>query len=503
MSGCNISIVVPCYNEDEVIDTFHATLLSVLEATQQTFEVCYIDDGSNDNTLRCLCALAARDRRIRYTSFSRNFGKEAAILAGLRMARGEAVVLMDADLQHPPRLVPHMLQLRQHGYDQVVARRDRAGDGVLRSLISSAYYRAMGHGMDVDIIDGEGDFRLLSRSAVEAILSMPETNRFSKGIFAWIGFKTVSFEYHNVGRAAGRSKWGGRRLFNYGIDGLISFNNRPLRLAFYAGLALSVTAAVYALWTIVNVALHGVEVPGYTTLLTVVIALGGIQLATAGIVGEYVGRIYYEAKRRPLYIVQATSDAPPPSKPADATDMSRPRAHRLEPGYSPVGPGPRKRSRARTMRQFLTFATIGIVNTSVYLTVYIALNSWLPYLAAHSIGFMVSVVGSFLLNTHITLRTKPTWRAFFRYPLSSVVNMLVSGLLLFLAVDTLGLNKNTAAVIAGILATPLSFLLARWAIVSGARSRRPSAAPYSATAGAENAQTVDARCECRRAGRRW
>ncbi|EME98032.1 glycosyltransferase [Streptomyces mobaraensis NBRC 13819 = DSM 40847] len=501
MPECNISIVVPCYNEDEVIDTFHATLLSVLEATQQAFEICYIDDGSSDDTLRCLCALAAGDRRIRYTSFSRNFGKEAAILAGLRMSRGEAVVLMDADLQHPPSLVPYMLQLRQHGYDQVVARRDRAGEGVLRSLISSAYYRAMGHGMDVDIIDGEGDFRLLSRSAVEAVLSMPETNRFSKGIFAWIGFETVSFTYHNVGRAAGRSKWGGRRLLNYGIDGLISFNNRPLRLAFYSGLALSFTAAVYALWTIVNVALHGVEVPGYTTLLTVVIALGGIQLVTAGIVGEYVGRIYYEAKRRPPYVVRATSDAPPPAQPADAVAVSRSGAHRPGPGSSPVGP--RTRSRARTMRQFLTFAAIGIVNTSVYLTVYVALNSWLPYLAAHAIGFAVSVVGSFFLNTHITLHAKPTWRAFVRYPLSSIVNMLASGILLFLGVDTLGLNKNSAAVIAGILATPLSFLLARWAIVSGARGRRPSAAPYNAAADTEHEQTVDARRECRRAGGRW
>ncbi|WP_181794644.1 glycosyltransferase [Streptomyces sp. WELS2] len=490
MPECSISVVVPCFNEEEVIGRFHAALLSVLEATRQTFEICYIDDGSSDDTLRCLCALAAGDRRIRYTSFSRNFGKEAAILAGLRMSRGEAVVLMDADLQHPPGLIPHMLQLRRHGYDQVVARRDRAGDGALRSLISSAYYRVMGHGMDVDIIDGEGDFRLLSRSAVEAVLSMPETNRFSKGIFAWIGFETVSFKYHNVDRAAGRSKWGGRRLLNYGIDGLISFNNRPLRLAFYAGLALFFTAAVYALWTIVNVALHGVEVPGYTTLLTVVIALGGIQLVTAGIVGEYVGRIYYEAKGRPPYIVRATSDAPPPSQPADATAVRRTGAHRLGPEYSAVGP--KKRSGARTMRQFLTFAAIGIVNTAVYLTVYIALNSWLPYLVAHSIGFAVSVVGSFLLNTHITLRTKPTWRAFVRYPLSSIVNMLVSGLLLFLAVDTLGLNKNIAAVIAGIVATPLSFFLARWAIVSGARGRRPSAAPYNAAAGTGREQTVDA-----------
>ncbi|MFF2502224.1 glycosyltransferase [Streptomyces sp. NPDC058067] len=487
MTGCQISIVVPCYNEDEVIDTFHAAVVSVLETTRQTFEICYVDDGSSDTTRRRLCSLAGPDRRVRYISFSRNFGKEAAILAGLRMSRGDAVVIMDADLQHPPRLIPHMLQLRQHGYDQVVARRDRAGDGVVRSLLSSAYYRVMGHGMDVEIIDGEGDFRLLSRSAVKAVLAMPETNRFSKGIFAWIGFDTVSFNYHNVSRVAGRSKWGGRRLFNYGIDGLISFNNRPLRLAVYAGLTLCFTAVVYALWTITNVALHGVEVPGYTTLLTATVALGGIQLATLGIVGEYVGRIYYETKHRPPYIVRETSDTPPlmpPAQPDDTHDMWSTGAHRRGPGSAPAGPT--ERSRARTVRQFLTFAAIGIVNTLVYLAVYVTLNRWLPYLAAHVIGFAVSVLGSFFLNTFITVRTTPTWRAFVRYPLSSIANMTASGILLVLGVETLGLNKNTAAVIAGILATPLSFLLARWAIVSGTRDRRAPETPYGAAAETEH-----------------
>ncbi|MGW4240089.1 glycosyltransferase [Streptomyces sp. NPDC004749] len=487
MTGCHISIVVPCYNEDEVIDTFHATLVSVLEATRQTFEVCYVDDGSSDTTRRRLCSLAGADRRVRYTSFSRNFGKEAAILAGLRMSRGDAVVIMDADLQHPPSLIPRMLQLRQHGYDQVVARRDRAGDGVVRSLLSSAYYRAMGHGIDVEIIDGEGDFRLLSRLAVEAVLAMPETNRFSKGIFAWIGFDTASFNYHNVSRVAGRSKWGGRRLLNYGIDGLISFNNRPLRLAVYVGLTLCFTAAVYALWTITNVALHGVKVPGYTTLLTVAVALGGIQITTLGIVGEYVGRIYYETKCRPPYIVRETSDTPPPAAPAQPDDVRgirSTRAQRRGPGSAPTGPS--EHSRARTVRQFLTFAAIGVVNTFVYLAVYVTLNRWLPYLVAHVIGFAVSVAGSFILNTYITLRTTPTWRAFVRYPLSSIANMTVSGILLFLCVEALGLNKNAAAAIAGILATPLSFLLARWAIVSGARGRGPSAAPYGAAADTEH-----------------
>jgi glycosyltransferase involved in cell wall biosynthesis/putative flippase GtrA len=467
MDAIDVSVVVPCFDEGEVIGTFHRTLLAVLDEAGVVFEICYVDDGSRDSTRAQLRDLAAADRRVRYTSFSRNFGKEAAMLAGLRMTRGAAVVLMDADLQHPPHLLPRMLELHGQGHDQVIARRDRTGEGVVRHLLSSGYYRAMGHGMDVEVVDGEGDFRLLSRSAVDAVLALPEANRFSKGIFSWIGYDTVSFTYQNVSRAAGCSKWGGRRLLNYGIDGLISFNNRPLRLVIYAGLTLCVAAFAYALWIVVGVALHGVSVPGFATLMTVVLAIGGIQLATLGIIGEYVGRIYSETKRRPHYLVRETEEdgLRGPDTPA---------------GRAPPAPPPAAGKAAfvssRTVRQFFTFAAIGVVNTAVYLSVYVALNPFIPYLVAHVIGFCVSVVGSFLLNTYITCRTRPTWAGFLRYPLSSVVNLVFSGLLLFLGVHSLGLGKNIAAVIAGVLATPLSFLLARWAITSGvarADSRSP------------------------------
>ncbi|MFE6155845.1 glycosyltransferase [Streptomyces sp. NPDC057889] len=463
MDTIEVSVVVPCFDEGEVISTFHHTLLAVLEESGSAFEICYVDDGSRDSTRAQLRDLTAADRRVRYTSFSRNFGKEAAMLAGLRMTRGEAVALMDADLQHPPQLLPRMLQLRRQGYDQVVARRDRSGEGTVRHLLTSGYYRAMGHGMDVEVVDGEGDFRLLSRSAVDAVLALPEANRFSKGIFSWIGFDTVSFTYRNVSRAAGCSKWGGRRLLNYGIDGLISFNNRPLRLVIYAGLTLCVAAFAYALWIITDVALNGVELPGFATLITVVLALGGIQLATLGIIGEYVGRIYSETKRRPHYVVRETE--------RDRLRGRDVREDRAPPAAEPSrGRVPRRAGfvTSRTVRQFFTFAAIGIVNTAVYLSVYVLLNRWIPYLIAHVIGFAVSVVGSFLLNTYITCRSRPTWAGFIRYPLSSVVNLVFSGVLLFLGVDTLGLGKNIAAVIAGLLATPLSFLLARWAITSGA-----------------------------------
>ncbi|MGW2513452.1 glycosyltransferase family 2 protein [Streptomyces scopuliridis] len=306
MTPPQISIVVPCFNESEVLGTFHTTLLAALEPTRQTFEICYVDDGSADGTRRQLSELAAADPRVRYTSFSRNFGKEAAMLAGLRMSRGDAVVLMDADLQHPPELVPRMLELHRHGYDQVVAQRDRTGEGALRTALSRVYYRLVRRCMEVHVVDGAGDFRLLSRHAVNSVLSLPESNRFSKGIFSWIGFDTASFTYRNVQRAAGTSKWGGRNLLNYGIDGLLSFNSRPLRLAIHTGLWLFLSALVYALWIIANVALNGVDAPGYTTLMTAIVALSGIQLATLGVIGEYVGRIYHEAKRRPHYVVRET-----------------------------------------------------------------------------------------------------------------------------------------------------------------------------------------------------
>ncbi|WP_189274195.1 glycosyltransferase [Streptomyces atratus] len=481
MKRCQVSIVVPCFNEDEVIEAFHRALISVLEPTRRTFEICYVDDGSSDRTRARIGSLATADRRVRYTSFSRNFGKEAAMLAGLRMSRGEAVVLMDADLQHPPELLPRMLELRRRGYDQVVARRDRTGEGALRSFLSAAYYRAMGRCMDVEVVDGEGDFRLLSRTAVDAVLALPETNRFSKGIFSWVGFDTVSFTYRNIQRAAGSSKWGSRNLLNYGIDGLISFNSRPLRLAIHAGLALALAALGYALWIIADVVLHGVAVPGYTTLLTAVVALGGIQLATLGVIGEYVGRIYSESKRRPHYVVRETNESPnvpPVDIPADTPDevhaaspaqvVERPMAGHA--GATALGA-----ARSRTVRQFVIFAMLGTINTAVYLAVYASLNTWIPYLAAHVVGYAASIVGSFLLNSYITCRTKPTWHAFARYPLSSIVNLVLTGALLYLGVSRLGMDKNIAAVAAGILATPFSFLLARWAIDSGAALARQRA----------------------------
>ncbi|MFB8214006.1 glycosyltransferase [Streptomyces anulatus] len=488
MTGLQLSVVVPCFDEAEVIEAFHTALVGVLDPLGDSFEICYVDDGSRDRTRLLLSALAARDPRAHYTAFSRNFGKEAAMLAGLRMSRGAAVVIMDADLQHPPELIPRMLELHRHGYDQVIPRRDRAGEGLLRSTLSHTYYALVRRCMDVELIDGSGDFRLLSRRAVESVLSLPESNRFSKGIFSWIGFDTVTFRYRNSERVAGRSKWGSRRLLNYGIDGLLSFNNRPLRLAIYTGFWVFVSALVYALWTVVGVVLHGADTPGYATLLTAVVALSGIQLVTLGVIGEYVGRIYHEAKHRPPYVVRETDatcgalpDDPPPrprltegpreraTAPAPATDAPAPATASPAPATASTAPAPATGApgRARTVRQFGSFILIGCVNTAVYLGIYASLNRWIPYLTAHVIGYAISIVCSFLLNSYVTCRTRPTWQGFLRYPLSSLVNLVASGALLYGAVSGLGMDKNLAALAAGVLVTPVSFLLARWAITSG------------------------------------
>ncbi|MFD5896783.1 MULTISPECIES: glycosyltransferase family 2 protein [unclassified Streptomyces] len=320
-----ISIVVPCFNEEEIVDRFHDRVtgeLALLEGELgHEFELVYVDDGSRDGTLERLEKIAAADPRTRYVSFSRNFGKESAMLAGLQYAKGAAVVIMDADLQHPPELVRRMLDLHEQGYEQVIARRTRTGDRVTRTLAARAYYRLINRLIDVELVDGVGDFRLLSRRAVDAVLGLAEYNRFSKGIFAWVGFRSTTFEYENAVREQGRSKWSFGKLLNYGLDGMLSFNNKPLRAALYLGLLLLSLASVYAAWIVGVAMVNGVDTPGYVTLLVAVTALSGVQMVMVGVVGEYVGRIYYEVKRRPHYLVAATdADRPRRTRPtADPT----------------------------------------------------------------------------------------------------------------------------------------------------------------------------------------
>jgi glycosyltransferase involved in cell wall biosynthesis len=304
----DLSVVVPCYNESAVIDQLVATLVPALEEIGGTFEVILVDDGSSDDTLERLRALSAADARVRYLALSRNFGKEGAMLAGLSEAAGEAVAIMDADLQHPPELLAPMVRLLEAGYEQVVARRDRSGDPWLRTLLSRTYYRFVNGLIDVELEDGAGDFRVLNRTALRALLSLGESNRFSKGLFAWIGFRTTYLDYRNASRAAGESKWGMRSLVNYGIDSVISFNNKPLRLAIHAGVLISAVAVVYGIWVVGDAIVQGNSVPGYVTLICAVVGLGGLQMILLGVLGEYLGRIYTETKNRPHFLIRESSE---------------------------------------------------------------------------------------------------------------------------------------------------------------------------------------------------
>jgi glycosyltransferase involved in cell wall biosynthesis len=309
-----LSVVVPCHNEEDVLPDLAARLLEQLAPTDPDVEVILVDDGSRDDTVAIMRRLHLDDQRIRYISLSRNFGKESAMLAGLVYAKGDAVVIMDADLQHPPELIIDMLRLHAEGCDQVVARRTRDGDSFGRTAFARLYYRAVNKLVDVDMQDGAGDFRLLSRRAVDALLQMGEYNRFSKGLFSWIGFPTATVDYKNVARqGGGASKWSFRRLVNYGIDGIMSFNNAPVRLAIYIGAAVMALGLAYVLFLIVAAIVAGVSVPGYVTLVAAIIGLGGLQLMFLGVIGEYVGRIYYETKQRPHFLVAETESGDAPS----------------------------------------------------------------------------------------------------------------------------------------------------------------------------------------------
>ena len=306
-----VSIIVPCFNESAVIEATWKRLSQVMgeDAVKSAYdyELIFVDDGSSDDTLCQLKNASKSDPCVKYISFSRNFGKESAMLAGLSYAGGDCAVIMDADLQHPPELIPKMIEYYKSGYDQVIAKRNRKGDKKRATLMARLYYRIVNHIVDVKMVDGIGDFRLLSRKAVNALLSMQEYNRFSKGLFSWIGFKEKIIEYENCQRAAGETKWSFRRLLSYGIDGLISFNNKPLRICFVMGGMLVFISLIYILITLIQILMHGIDVPGYFTTICAILIIGGVQLISVGVLGEYIGRIYYEVKKRPHFLVADTN----------------------------------------------------------------------------------------------------------------------------------------------------------------------------------------------------
>lgn len=302
-----ISFVLPAYNEENNILLIFDAIRKQFDGVPYSYEFLFVDDASSDHTLDTIKSLAKRHPEVRYVSFSRNFGKEAAILAGLQYATGDATILMDTDLQHPPSLIPEMIAGFEQGFDQVIAKRDRTGESGIRKLASQAYYKLINKIVDVELEDGVGDFRLLSREAVDALLRMNENQRFSKGLFSWIGMEQKTITYQNVLRQNGETKWSFSQLFNYGVDGLISFNSKPLRFCFYSGVSILLLSVFYILLTLFDIIQDGVDTPGYFTLISAILLLGGIQLVSLGIIGEYVGRIYFETKRRPAYLIQETN----------------------------------------------------------------------------------------------------------------------------------------------------------------------------------------------------
>lgn len=304
-----LSIVVPCYNEERNILKFYNQVMKVLRDINLHCEFVFVNDGSKDCTIDEIKQISNQDKDVFYLSFSRNFGKEAAMLAGIKYAAGDFIICMDCDLQHPPEIIPNMLEKGLQGFDQVIAKRDRRGEKLHKSIMATVYYFVVNRLIDVELTNGEGDFRLLSRRAVNSLLELQEYNRFSKGLFSWIGYKQAVVTYNNVIREAGQSAWTLKKLFNYGIDGIVSFNNKPLRIAIYIGLSTFVLSCIYLVFILIQIAGKGIEVPGYFTTICAVLLMGGMQLMFMGIVGEYIGRIYYETKKRPHYIIEESNAA--------------------------------------------------------------------------------------------------------------------------------------------------------------------------------------------------
>ena len=307
-----ISIVVPCHNEEAMIDLFYQELRTVLNGIQgYDFEVILVNDGSSDTTLEKIQSLAMKDACFKFISFSRNFGKESAVYAGLSYARGDIAVVMDADLQDPPSLIPQMLDYIANGYDSVATRRvTRTGEPIIRSFFARQFYKLIKRISSVDMVDGARDYRMMTRQVVDAILSMQEYHRFSKGIFGWVGFKTHWIPYENVERIAGESSWSFWRLFAYAIEGIIAFTVMPLRVASFSGVLFSVLAFIYLIYIIVRTFVLGIDVPGYASTIAVVLLMGGIQLLSVGVLGEYMARTYMEVKQRPAFIVKETNTDP-------------------------------------------------------------------------------------------------------------------------------------------------------------------------------------------------
>ena len=301
-----LSLVVPFYNESLAVANFFLGIAPVLAALDHfDFEIVCINDGSSDDTLEQLIAIVGKDPRTRVIDLSRNFGKEAALTAGLNEALGDAVIPIDADLQDPPELIPRLIEQWLNGYEVVLAKRTNRGtDSYLKRKTARLFYRVHNAVADIALPENVGDFRLIDRQVLEALKQLPENRRFMKGLFAWLGYKTTTVEYVRAPRSAGTTKFSGWKLWNFAIEGITSFSTVPLRCWTYCGLVISLLSFIYGLVTIIKTLIRGIDMPGYASLLTVILFLGGIQLIGIGVLGEYIGRVYLESKGRPIYLIR-------------------------------------------------------------------------------------------------------------------------------------------------------------------------------------------------------
>ena len=301
-----ISLVCPCFNEEEAIKPFMEEISSVLNDINRSYEIIFINDGSTDNTLDTLLDAKKSDKHIRIINLSRNFGKEAALTAGLNMSRGEVIIPIDVDLQDPPRLIEDFIFHWQEGNDVVLAKRtDRSSDSFFKSTSAKLFYKINNKIAHVPIPENVGDYRLITRKVLNALQELPENERFMKGLFAWVGFKTAVVEYKRDPRISGKTSFNGWKLWNLALDGITSFSSLPLRIWLYLGITISFISFIYGGLIILKTIFLGIDTPGYASMMTIILFLGGIQLVGIGVLGEYIGRIYMESKRRPTYIIEA------------------------------------------------------------------------------------------------------------------------------------------------------------------------------------------------------
>ncbi len=306
MKNEKLTLIVPVYNEQETLDLFYNETERVLKDIDIMIEYLFIDDGSKDNSLNIIHKLADKDERIHYVSFSRNFGKEAAIYAGLKNAAGDYITILDADLQDPPSLIPEMLQsVIEEGYDCIGTRRvNRKGEPPIRSFFARIFYKLINKISKTEIVDGARDFQLMNKKVVKAILSMSEYNRFSKGIFGWVGFRKKWIEYENIERAAGETKWSFWKLFLYAVDGIVAFSTMPLVLSSFLGILFCIIAFVMILLIITKTLIFGDPTSGWPSLVCIIMLVSGVQLFCIGILGQYLSKTYLETKKRPIYLVE-------------------------------------------------------------------------------------------------------------------------------------------------------------------------------------------------------